>query len=58
MAHLIGTGRMNVSGGAGTLTGPQALAGRFDLDDDGVDVVYLETDDGVLVKRADEVELQ
>jgi len=49
---------MNVSGGAGTLTVPQALAGRFDLDDDGVDVVYLETDDGVLVKRADEVELQ
>ena len=49
---------MNRSGGAGTLTVPQALAGRFDLDDDGVDVVYLETDDGVLLKRADEVELQ
>jgi hypothetical protein len=49
---------MNRSGGAGTLTVPQTLAGRFDLDDDGVDVVYLATDDGVLMKRADEVELQ
>ena len=58
MAHLIGTGRMNRSGGAGTLTVPQALAGRFDLDTDGIDVVYLETEAGVLLKRADEVELQ
>ena len=32
--------------------------GACTFDTDGVGVVYLETDDGVLLKRADEVELQ
>jgi len=58
MARLIGTGRMNRSGGTGTLTIPKDLADRFDLDTDGVDVVYIDTDDGVLLKRADEVEIK
>ena len=57
MPRLIGTGRMNRSGSTGTLTIPKDIAERFDLDTDGVDVVYLETDDGVLLKPADEVEL-
>ena len=57
MPRLIGTGRMNRSGGTGTLTIPKDLADRFDLDSAGVDVVYLETEDGVLLKAADEVEL-
>lgn len=58
MARLIGTGRMNQSGGTGTLTVPKDLAGKFSLDVDGVDVVYLEQDNGdVVVKPADEVDL-
>ena len=57
MVRLLGTGRMNRSGGTGTLTVPADFADRFDLDSGGVDVVYLETDDGVLMKAADEVEL-
>jgi hypothetical protein len=57
MSRLIGTGRMNRSGGTGTLTIPKDLADRFDLDVEGVDVVYLEHDGGVLLKAADEVEL-
>jgi hypothetical protein len=48
---------MNRSGNAGTLTVPADFADRFDVADDGVDVVYLDTDDGVLLKAADEVEL-
>ena len=57
MVRLLGTGRMNRSGNAGTLTVPADFADRFDIDADGVDVVYLDTDDGVLIKAADEVEL-
>jgi len=58
MARLIGTGRMNQSGGTGTLTVPKDLAGKFDLDVDGVDVVYLEDDSGdVILRPADKVEL-
>jgi len=48
---------MNQSGGTGTLTIPKDLAGRFDLNVDGVDVVYLEQDGDVILKRADEVSL-
>ena len=48
---------MNRTGGTGTLTVPKDLAGRFELDSDGVDVVYLDTDDGIVMKRADEVDL-
>jgi bifunctional DNA-binding transcriptional regulator/antitoxin component of YhaV-PrlF toxin-antitoxin module len=49
---------MNQSGGAGTLTVPKDLASKFDLDVDGVDVVYLEDDSGdVILKPADMVEL-
>jgi len=56
MPRLIGTGRMNRSGGAGTLTVPNDLADTFDLDEDGVDVAYIETDAGeVLLKPADEI---
>jgi len=58
MGRLIGTGRMNRAGGTGTLTIPKDIAHRFDLDVDGVDVVYLEHDgDGVLLKPADKVDL-
>jgi len=58
MARMIGTGRMNRSGGAGTLTVPVALADEFDLDDNGVDVVYIDDDNqGIRVLRADEVDL-
>lgn len=58
MAQLIGTGRMNRSGGSGTLTIPVPLAKHFDLDDDGVDVVYVKDDDGdIRIKRADQIEL-
>lgn len=57
MARLIGTGRMNQSGGTGTLTVPKDIAGKFDLDVDGVDVVYLEKDGDVILKPADEVSL-
>jgi len=57
MARLIGTGRMNQSGGTGTLTVPKDIAGKFDLDVDGVDVVYLEQDGDVILKPADEVSL-
>jgi hypothetical protein len=48
---------MNRSGNAGTLTVPADFADRFDVGEDGVDVVYFETEDGVLLKAADEVEL-
>lgn len=58
MARLIGTGRMNRSGGTGTLTIPKDIAERFDLGADGVDVVYFEHENGVLLKAADEVELE
>lgn len=58
MAKLLGTGRMNRSGATGTLTVPGDLAHRFDLDADGVDVVYFETGDGdVILKPANEVEI-
>jgi len=59
MARMLGTGRMNRSGNAGTLTVPADFADRFDLDEDGVDVVYIEPDDGrgVKILPADEVEL-
>jgi len=49
---------MNRSGAAGTLTVPNDLADKFDLDEDGVDVIYVETDGGdVLLKPADEIDL-
>jgi len=57
MARMIGTGRMNRSGGSGLLTVPKDLADEFDVDEEGVDVVYLEKDNGVLLMRADEVDL-
>jgi len=50
MADMIGTGRMNVSGGAGTLTVPKAIREQFGAEKgDGVTVVYFETDDGDLI---------
>ena len=57
MTRLIGTGRMNRSGGTGTLTIPKDIADEFELDSDGVDVVYIDSEHGVLLKAADEVEL-
>jgi hypothetical protein len=58
MARMIGTGRMNRSGGSGTLTVPVELADEFDLDNDGVDVIYVDDEDqGVRILRADEVNL-
>jgi len=58
MARLIGTARMNESGATGTITVPKDLVDRFNLDAAGVDVVYLENDDGdVILRRADEVDL-
>jgi len=59
MAEMIGTGRMNVAGGAGTLTIPQEVRDRYDIEiGNGIDVVYFIDDKNRLfIKKRSEVDL-
>lgn len=58
MARMIGTGRLNASGGAGTLTVPKAVRDKYGVTQgDGIDVVYFEDGDRLVIKPASEVEL-
>lgn len=58
MAELIGTGRLNETGGAGTLTVPQAVRDRFGAEvGNGVDVAYFMENGTLIVKKASDVEL-
>jgi bifunctional DNA-binding transcriptional regulator/antitoxin component of YhaV-PrlF toxin-antitoxin module len=59
MAEMIGTGRMNETGGAGTLTIPQEVRQKYGITKgNGIDVVYfIDDQDRLFIRKRSEVEL-
>ncbi|MFB6198353.1 MAG: AbrB/MazE/SpoVT family DNA-binding domain-containing protein [Halobacteriaceae archaeon] len=58
MPELIGTGRINETGGAGTMTIPKDVREKFGAEKgNGVDVAFFMENGTLIVKKASEVEL-
>lgn len=41
-ARMVGSGRANLTGGAATITMPQEVVEKWDIDENGKDVVWFE----------------